>query len=426
MLAALIDRVRSPARRATLGAVGAGVFLQGFLVLSGILTARMLAPTDRGHLALLVVIPSTIAQLGSLGLSLSVSYHVARRPDHARPILARIRRPVLIQAVALTAIHAGVVLSLIPGKSDEFVATAIISLGTIPTTLLLEYALAVLQGLQRYTLFNSLRVLPNLVYAALLLALLVTSSGTLVTILTGSILAVGVFGAITTLYALRELEPPASDQDVPTRRDLVRFALQSYLGFISPVESLRLDQLYIGAALPAAALGLYVVGISFTNFARFIAQSIGLVAAPHVASLHDPRDQLRATWRFFWLTVAVCGAATLLLIAGMPWLLPFLFGNEYSGAVGIARILVLGAFFLAIRRVLADAARGYGLPTVASLAEILTFVWFVPAVLILSAALEAKGVAIAWSSAVAFGFVVLLARFRAARSAVAPATGGVP
>jgi O-antigen/teichoic acid export membrane protein len=373
----------------------------------------MLGPTDRGYLALLVVIPTTIAQIGALGLSLAVTYFIARRPRAARAILAAVKRPILLQVGVLTATHVTVVALVIAGKPDRFVLAAIFSVGLIPSGFALEYGLATLQGAGRYSVFNILRVAPALGYATVLIILFVASAGTIAAVLVASLASQTVFAAVALVTATAGLSHDVAAEEAPTLRQIVRFGLESYLGYVSPMESFRLDQVYIAAVLPPAALGIYVVGVAFTNIVRFIGQGIGSIAIPHVASLHERHAQLRSLWRFFALAVGLCGAITLALLVTIPWLVPLFFGKGFSGAVAVSQILVLGAFFLAIRRVLTEGARGYGMPTVGSVAEVAAFAWFVTAVLVVAPATNVQGIAWAFTSSAGFGFVVLLTAFMA-------------
>src|SRR5688572_7701167 len=74
--------------KSTIGSLGAGGAGQAALVVSGILAARALGPENRGHLALLTLVPWVVCQLGLLGVPNAVTYYVAR--DHrAAPAIMR-------------------------------------------------------------------------------------------------------------------------------------------------------------------------------------------------------------------------------------------------------------------------------------------------------------------------------------------------
>jgi O-antigen/teichoic acid export membrane protein len=404
-----------------MGAVSVGVAAQGTLVISGILSARLLGATDRGYLALLTTIPSTIAQIGGVGFSLAATYFIARDRRAARAVISLVRMPALVQVGGLTVVHAAVIAALSGSKLRDVIAPAVVSIAMIPSLYALEYGLAFLQGAHRYRLFNVLRLAPSVFYGAYVAALYVAGVDSVALLILGSSVPLGVAG----LWGIRAAVVSATSNDaperVPARGDVLRFGLRSYLGHVSPLESFRLDQLYIGAVLPPAALGLYVVGTAFTTLARFVGQSIGLIAAPHIAGQPDQSVQRRNILRFFGLAVALCGGITAVLVVAVGPLIPLLFGRAFTGAIGVSRILLVGAFFLAIRRVLTDSARGFGLPSLGSIAEFASILLFAPLVVLLKSSSGLEGVAVAFSAAAAFGFVILVLSYaRALRN------GGVP
>ncbi|MCH7579585.1 MAG: hypothetical protein IIB22_05025, partial [Chloroflexi bacterium] len=71
---------------ATVGSVATGLAGQTALLVSGPLLARMLGLDGRGYLAALVLWPALIAQLGSMGMPLAVTYFTAQRRISVRSI----------------------------------------------------------------------------------------------------------------------------------------------------------------------------------------------------------------------------------------------------------------------------------------------------------------------------------------------------
>ena len=177
---------------------------------------------------------------------------------------------------------------------------------------------------------------------------------------------------------------------------------------MSPLESLRLDQAVVGLLLSPVALGLYVVGVSFTNLPRFVAQSIGVVAYPHVAAERDPVLARRSMWNLFWLSVLVCTAVIVPLELAAGWLIPAFFGDAFAPAVGIMQILLLSALFLSARRVLTDASRGVGLPILGTIAEVASWVALVICIPLLAPAFGASGVAAAFALSAAVSLLALV------------------
>src|SRR5437764_12564423 len=88
-------------------------------------------------------------------------------------------------------------------------------------------------------------------------------------------------------------------------------------------------------------------------------------------------------------------------------LVPAIFGSGFSGAAVLTRILLLGALFFAIRRILTDASRGLGLPTAGSIAEIASWIWLAISAAVLVPRLGVIGVAVSLTTSAAFSLLVL-------------------
>jgi Na+-driven multidrug efflux pump len=83
-------------------------------------------------------------------------------------------------------------------------------------------------------------------------------------------------------------------------------------------------------------------------------------------------------WTFFIVSVAFTTLFVVALEISAGWFVPFFFGDEYREAIPVCRILLLYALFVSARRVLADGARGAGLPMSGTVAEIAAWVVLIP------------------------------------------------
>jgi O-antigen/teichoic acid export membrane protein len=366
----------------------------------------MLGVQNRGYLALIILWPTILARLGGTGLPLALPYFVSRDAASAYSTARSVVRPAVIQMSAVALVHGAVLLAFLPGKPADVRAAGLLSLAAGPLSLALEYLLALLQGQQRFGAFNVLRTGPAALYGILALALFVLGLGQLPFVaagLIGGLLVSVIASAIVVTCGLASLPKSSSRKHAIGR--MIGFGLRGLPGAVSPLETLRLDQAVIGLFLTPAALGLYVVGLAFTNLPRFIAQSIGMVAYPHIAGRRDNRSS--SMWSFFWLTVGLSAVVVLVLIATAPLLVPAIFGKQFSDAVTVTRILLIGSLFFAARRVLTDASRAVGRPSAGSIAEIASWVCLLLFVAVLLPRLGIQGVAIALTSAAAFSFLVL-------------------
>jgi len=401
---------RSFMNRAVGGSLFATGALQLMVIVSGVLIARGLGPEDRGHLALLVVVSTVCAALGTMGLPLAATYYIAHDQRHARRITSSLLRMGVFLGLAALAVQVAVLTALVVDEPRRVKVAAVISLLLVPGIVAFAFGIAILQGQQRFGAFNFLRVLPTASYVVGVFVVFMVHSADLDHVMAiwsgayflGGFLALGV--------ALRGLPLAApADEPVPSRSRMTAFGLKSLFGSLSPVDALRLDQIVVGLFLAPAALGLYVVAQAFTNLPRVIAASIGMVGYPQVAAQHDRAAARRTMWRYFFLGSALSALAVggLEVLAGK--LVPLFFGSEFSEATSIARILILGTFFVAARRVLTDGVNGLGHPGLGTLAEVASWVLLVPSLAILLPRFGVDGVALALTFSWAVSLLLLLA-----------------
>jgi O-antigen/teichoic acid export membrane protein/O-antigen ligase len=381
------------------GSLVASGLAQLLLIVSGVLVARSLGPEDRGYLALLIVVSGVCILIGTMGLPLAATYYIARDRRHARTITSSVLRFAVFQLAATLALQLVVLAALVLNEPGRVKAAALISLGMVPGILAFAYGGSILQGQQRFTALNVLRILPTGVYVAAVLAVVLLDAADLVTLMTtwaaanfvGGFLALGVAlrSVLRDRWESRPKGPP------PTDSEMRRFGLKSLFGSVSPIDALRLDQAVVGLLLTPVALGLYVVAQALTNLPRIVGYSIGMVAYPQVASQQDPGAARRVMWRYFFIgfTLSALVVAVLEIAAGQ--IVALFFGSEFSDATAIARILLLGTLFMAARRVLTDGVNGLGHPGLGTLAEVTSWILLVPAVAVFLPPFGVQGVGLA-------------------------------
>lgn len=365
--------IRTPLRQATAETILAGIAGQAILVISGILVARALGPERRGYLALIVIFPAILSQLGALGLPQAATYFIARRSNNAVAVYNWLKKAFLGQSLVLVIIHVLILSLYVRHEPKEVIVAGFLTFAVIPGLLAQQYGLGILQGWQRYRIFNLMRLMPAATYATVILVMFfvhLTSLASIAFVWGLCNIAVG----FSTGYLAKSKVPPWNPENNPTRppafSQMLKFGLKGLLGTASPLQNFRLDQLIAGLFISPVALGIYVVGQAFTNLVRFIAQSVGMVAYPSVAAEGNTGTGKRLIWRFFVGVSILNGIVVLILIALMPILVPFFFGKEFSESIPIARLLLLSAYFESLRQILVEGMRGLGRPEVSTWAEI--------------------------------------------------------
>jgi O-antigen/teichoic acid export membrane protein len=387
-------------------AIATGFAVQAVLVVTGPLLARMLGPDGRGYLAALILWPLVISQLGNLGIPSALTYSIARDPGASRRLTRLGLSFAMPQALLLVGFQALWLLLVLHGDPPEVRTAGWLTLALVPAMLAQQYGLALLQGHLKLRLFNGLRFLPWFLYAVGVAILFVAGDDAILPIVGALLAAFTIAGTASLLNGVRFSRGEA-DPSVD-RRFLLSFGLRGLLSSLSAVDVLRPDQVVLALFLSPSALGLYVVGLAFTNLPYFIAKSVGLITFPWVASRQEEADARRAMWSLFWLTTAIAVVLVAALCASAHWLVPFFFGGQFDSAVTVTYIVLPGTIFLSARRVLSEGLKGRGYPLAGTLGELLSLAWVAIALAVFVPLWGIYGAAVALASSYVVSLLLLV------------------
>lgn len=387
------------------------------LLITGSLAARILGPTDRGYFALLVLVPSLVCQVGGLGMSLALTHYVASGEIAAAQGLRLLRKALIIQvgAVTVASIALGMVLNV--GHPGYVTVAVVIAASFAVTTYIKEYTVGLVQATGRSVAANLLKAFSPVAGAVGLTLLYVGGADTLTAVVlvwaATEWLSSALLVVTTRTYLRRDESLGARHTDVSQAR-IMRFGRAAYFSYLSPLDTFRLDQLYVGVALSATALGYYAAGAAFTTIPRVLAHSVGLTAAPLIARQRfGARVSVRRTGLVLGgLAIGTSAITALAVGLSAEWLVPALYGDAFRPAITLTQILMVGGFLFAVRRILIDVLRGVGRPAAGWRSEVGGLVVFVGLAPVLSSTDAAAGVAWAFTIAAAVNVGSLLWRER--------------
>lgn len=403
----------SSIRLAAAGSLLSGLSIQVALVAASVAVARQVGVDGRGHFALLTAVPIVIAFAATGGLVNAVTFHVSRQPHQARRLLRGLARIALAQMVVLTGVHAISIWILYRDAPTNVALAAVATLPVIPAWLLCQYGIAALQGSHLFTGQSVARAIPYAFYglgSLVLWALDVDELALFTAGWTASYLLASLFIVSYSAHSLPESDSSAAAEGVGA---LWQFGLRDAIGAASPVDIFKADQLFVGILMSPAALGLYAAASALANVARLIGQAIGTVAYPIAARDISSGRGIRNPQVLSLLLSAVI-LSMVAAVAGFAMadrLVPAIYGQEFSPAVPLAQILLVGSVFLSLRRVLSDIARGGSRPGAASIAEVIGWGVLVVGLVLLVPPLGLAGVALAvvayWASTcIVLGWIV--------------------
>jgi O-antigen/teichoic acid export membrane protein len=337
--------------RNTILGFGADITIVLLGIIVSIVLTRSLGPDGRGIYALLITTNILAANLFHLSVASASSTYLGR----GRFRLGEVNSVCIVLAAVLGLLALLIVSVLYPLLSNNVLENVpyqylFVALLLVPATIYQIYWSYMLMGLSRVGLMNKLNLAANLVNAVLMILVV----GVLGLGIPG-FLAVWVLNSLITLTASiilsARIEPPQWPPSLAVARQLLGFGLRSHGANIAHHVFLRFDTYAINALIGA-------VGVGFYSLSTSLAERVWLpLNAVHAASLGKitqlPRDEAAI------LTAKVARAALLItlsvalpLAAVSPWLVPFLYGDEFFPSVLPLVILLAGTVAFAIMFVL--------------------------------------------------------------------------
>jgi O-antigen/teichoic acid export membrane protein len=392
-----LRQILASADKATIGTIAAGMLAQLGLVVSGIIAARALGPSDRGYLAAFQSIAVAGSFILALGVPVAIAYYVAHDESIARRSVLQLRKLITAQVFASILIPALIFLIAFADDPKHAREAAWLTLPMTAALLIAMYATSYLQGLQRFLAYNLFRTVAIPIYGAALIVMVILGIDELVDFAVAWTAIVTVVAVVGVVVVWRWL-PPEGGESISVRKYL-NFGLKGQIGSVSPLEVFQIDYLFVGALAGPYWLGLYAGAVAFTNLPRFVSQGIGVVAFPRVAAARGTPHAVRSAVDAVLLTTAFAAAVVIFLEVIVGWLIPFLFGDDFAKSVPIARVLLISALLLSVRRVIGDVMRGGGAPLPSTSAEVIS--WVVYGALIVPMVHHHGALGAAWTMTIA-------------------------
>jgi O-antigen/teichoic acid export membrane protein len=317
-------------------------------LLTGVITARLLGPHDRGLLSLLGVLPTTLGIFVKLGIGPANVYFLRRERTAPGPLVANS----LVLAVVLGGLCVAFVLlfqdrilaSILRGATAGQLA---LLLPLVPVTVLQSYLFGILQGSNQFRTFNRRSLFQSM-------ATLVGMAAGLWVFHFGLVAALVVTVSVqilTTLWVLWTVLRLVPARTVRPERGLMRrtlgFGLKSHVQLLVAHLHARIDLYMLAAFLAPADVAFYAIATRLAELIFLLPQSLGVALYPRLAG-RDPADAHALTARACRLVLGGVVPAAVVLIVGGQWVIPGWYGADYAPAVAPLRLLVPATCFMSL------------------------------------------------------------------------------
>ena len=341
-------------------------------MLSGILVARLLGPAGRGEYAVAILWPSVIVALGTLGVREALTYEQARA-SYPPPMLVGTAMVLAgVQSILLVGLGWLLIPLLTNAQNPGVTHASLLFLLVIPTNLVAQYGLGLLQGSLEISAFNALRLTVSIFYLAAVLIIWLLDAATIWNLTLGLLVANACTALATLTVVLRRIGIKLS-VDITLFRRILGYGLRNHVGSISSMLNQRADQMLMAILITPKQLGWYVVAVSVSSLTRLASNTFATLTFPKVAGA-TPTEQRRLTGLYSRLNAMTTLSLGLVLMLLIPGLVPLVYGREYSASIVPAEILVVATLFVAIGQAWAGSLRGLGRPSEPAKAEIISLV----------------------------------------------------
>ena len=369
---------------------------------TGILTARLLGPEGRGVQAAIILWPQLLGSTLTLGLPSALLYHLKKNSGEADKLLSASLFAGLSVGLVGAAVGWVFTPTWLSGYSVGVVTFTRLGMILVPVMLVSTSYLAVFQAREDFGFYNTLRIFQPLVSLFILVVLALTQSLTAI-----SAAFAFMIPCVPTLAWLLIRVRRSNSLSVRNLggayRQLFSYGLRSYGTDLLSALSTQLDRVVIVALLTPESLGVYAVALSLARALTVFQSAVASVLFPKAVG-KSVLEIVEMSGRAARISTAVTVAAAGTLAVVGPWLITFLYGQEFSDSVLLFRILLIDSVLMGLGWILAQGFNALGKPELIAVRQGISLAVTVPLMLILGK-LGIVGIA----AAITVGSVVRLA-----------------
>jgi O-antigen/teichoic acid export membrane protein len=327
--------------RDTMQVFGGQVTMTVIGMITGIITARWLGPTDRGLFQLLTLAPVFLSNFVKLGIPQANVYYMRRENADAGDVAGN--------SIWL-AVGLGLLLTAVCWFERDWVSARILKgappylllpvLAVTPFVLMQAYFLGIAQAQERFREYNIQQIAPNVFsLVGMTVALILLHQGLIGAVLIQ--LGIVLFVSLWLVVRIHRHSPIHLRPKIGLMKQMLGFGSKSYLQTLAATLHLRIDQYMIAYFLTPKQVGYYAIAVNLTNLLLRIPDATGTVLFPRLAGASET-DAHRATTQVCRHTLFLAVTGSLIFLVVGPIGIPILYGKAFAPAV-VALVILLPA-----------------------------------------------------------------------------------
>lgn len=377
----------------SLQTVFANILVLFINVATGIITARLLGPDNKGVQAAIILWPGLLISLSMIGLPTALLYYIKKTNERTGAFLTA----ALVLGVSASLITGAVGIFFVPLWLDNYsvqtVHIAQIYMLFVPIAVLNNIFTSVSQATGNFHIFNGLKLLQPSVSLTILLLLALTN-----TLTAGSAAFAFMCPSIPAFFWLwlfiRRLYRFSFSYFSEVCSKLLSYGVRSYSGDILAIASSQLDKIVVVSLLSPASMGLYTVAFSLAKMLVVFESAVGSVLLPRIIGQPVSEVRLLLGRAIRVSTLATSIAAAILMSVG-PFLINLFYGDAFEGAIIVFWILAIDSVIGGMATLLDQIFYALGKPEIMIFRHTISLAVAIPGMLILGGKFGISGVAAA-------------------------------
>jgi O-antigen/teichoic acid export membrane protein len=333
------------------GLIGSRLMLVIFGFGTGIITARLLGPHDRGVFTVLIMLPQTLVTFAKMGVAQANVYYIRRAKVPVATVSSNSLVLTFVVTIALLiACYFGgqwFIEPFVEGAPWSYVWLALI---LVPFLLIESYFLAILQAVEAFKAYNMQSIYKAVMSFVGIATALLLLHGELWSAIVSQV-SVLALANLWLLYQVYRVEPYGFSWDGSVGRGTLEFGAKSYVQTLAAHLHYRIDLYLIALLLTPEQVAFYSIAVNMTNPILQIPDAIGTVIFPKLAGSSDAAAHERTATTCRHTLFATIIAAIVYATVGSQLML-FFYGSRYAPAIPPMLMMLPGIIMISLYQIL--------------------------------------------------------------------------
>lgn len=378
-------------------------------VITSVILARTLGPTNLGIYSLLLTTFSLIGSIGSLGISIANTYYGVKGEYKWNEIASNSIIAALIMGIILIVFFLSLYFLGLSFLNNINFTVILISSIAIPSALSMGYFQNILLGQRKIKQYNAINIVQSILYMSFIVIVLYFNgslSGVIV-----SWTAAYLLTAIIPIILVYKSIPFKLHLNLNLFKKSITFGLKGYLGNLIQFLNYRIDMYLINfILLNSASVGYYSISVGLAESLWYLPGAVGTLVFARTPGLTN-EERNRTTPQICRNTLFITIIFSIILVITGKYIISILYGSRYLDALTPLLVLIPGVIALSIAKVLSNEIAGRGKPIINTYIAIISIAVNVPLNLILIPKIGIVGSALASSISYTITTIVVLSTF---------------